>query len=192
MDRTESANLWAARFNNLKDAVGNDDDNLDLNDLGQHVILPSSYNGGPQNLGQGFQDYMAIAHYFQKVDIFLTMTTNPHWAEIECELLPGQTAYDHPDLVARVFQMKKKVVIDYIYKHGVFGSAVAYVYTIELQKHGLPHMHILIFLKGPYKLLTPEAIDSCISAWWPPRDPAALIWNSQEMYGSWPLQSAES
>ena len=46
----------AARFNNLEDAAANVDDNLDLNDLGQHVILPSSYVGGPQNLGQGFQD----------------------------------------------------------------------------------------------------------------------------------------
>ena len=37
----------AARFNNLTDAAANDDDNLDLNDLGQRVILPSSYVGGP-------------------------------------------------------------------------------------------------------------------------------------------------
>ncbi|KIM40031.1 hypothetical protein M413DRAFT_29163, partial [Hebeloma cylindrosporum] len=150
----------AARFNNLEDAAANDDDNLDLNDLGQRVILPSSYTGGPRNLGQGFQDSMAIARYFRKVDIFLTMTTNPRWAEIERELLPGQTAYDRPDLVTRVFQLKKKAVVDYIYKFGVFGSVAAYVYTIEFQKRGLPHMHILIFLKEPYKLLTPEAIDS--------------------------------
>ena len=58
------------------------------------------------------------------------VTTNPHWAEIEQELFPGQMAYDHPDLVARVFQMKRKAIVKYIYKHGVFGQAVAYVYTI--------------------------------------------------------------
>jgi hypothetical protein len=67
----------AARFNNLQDAAADDDDNLDLNDLGQHVILPSSYTGGPRNMTQGYQDSMAIARYFRKVDIFLTMTTNP-------------------------------------------------------------------------------------------------------------------
>lgn len=50
----------AARFNNLEDAVGNDDDNHDLNDLGQHVILLSSYTGGPQSLGQGFQDSILL------------------------------------------------------------------------------------------------------------------------------------
>jgi hypothetical protein len=94
----------AARFNNLEDAAVHDGDNLDLNDLGQRVILPSSYTGGPRNMSQAFQDSMAIARYFRKVDIFLTVTTNPHWVEIEREFLPGQTAYDRPDLVARVFQ----------------------------------------------------------------------------------------
>jgi hypothetical protein len=32
------------------------------------------------------------------------MTANARWEEIERELLPGQTAYDRPDLVARVFE----------------------------------------------------------------------------------------
>ena len=113
---------------------------------------------------QRFQDSMAIARYFRQVDIFLTVTTNPQWHEIIRELLPGQTAYDRPELVSRVFQMKKKAIIDYIYKHGIFGIAVAYVYSIEFQKRGLPHIHTLIFLKEPYKLNTTDAIDSCIWA----------------------------
>jgi hypothetical protein len=157
----------AARFNNLEDANMNDPDNPDLNEIGQRVYLPSSYIGGPRNMGQRFQDSMAIARYFRKVDIFLTMTTNPIWDEILHELLPGQTAYDRPDLVARVFHLKKKALIDYIYSKGIFGETVAYVYTIEFQKRGLPHVHLLIFLDEPYKLLTQEAIDSCIMARWP-------------------------
>jgi hypothetical protein len=129
----------AARFNNLEDAAVDDPDNLDLNEIGQRVFLPSSYIGGSWNLGQCYQDSLAIARYFRKVDIFLIMTTNPRWEEIERELLLGQTAYDRPDLVARVFEMKKNAVLDsldYIYKHGVFSSAVVYVYTIEFQKRG--------------------------------------------------------
>jgi hypothetical protein len=85
---------------------------------------------------QRFQDSMAIARYFGQVDIFMTMTTNPQWPEIMRELLSGQTTYDRPDLVSRVFQMKKKAIIDFIYKHGIFGSAVAYVYTIEFRNGG--------------------------------------------------------
>ena len=170
--------IRAAHFSGLEDAMMDDGDNADLHELGQRIILPSSYIGGPRHMTQHFQDAMAIARYFRKVDIFLTMTTNPHWKEIEDQLLPNQTAYDRPDLVARVFQMKKDALIDYIYKHGIFGRAVAYVYTIEFQKRGLPHIHLLIFLKEPYKLLTPEAIDSCIWARWPDPETQPLLFET--------------
>ena len=106
------------------------------------------------------------------------MTTNPHWKEIKDELFPDQTAYDCPDLVAHIFQMKKDTFIDYIYKHGIFGTAMAYVYTIEFQKQGLPHIHLLIFLKEQYKLLMPEAIDSCIWAHWPDPDTQPLLFQT--------------
>lgn len=69
--------------------------------------------------------------------------------------------------MARVFQLKKKAIIDYIYKHGIFGRAVAYVYTIEFQKRGLPHMHILIILAEGDRILSTDAIDTCIRAYWP-------------------------
>ncbi|KAF5349437.1 hypothetical protein D9758_014620 [Tetrapyrgos nigripes] len=95
------------------------------------------------------------------------MTANPEWEEIQRELLPGQTSYDRPDLVSRVFQLKKKELLKDIQKVGIFGHAVAYVYTIEFQKRGLPHIHLLIILRHPHKLLTLEDVDSCISAKWP-------------------------
>ena len=103
---------------------------MDLHTLGQRFII-SSYIGGPCHMQQHFQDSMAITQYFGQVDIFMTMTTNLQWPEITQELLPGQMAYDRPELVLWVFQMKKKAIINFIYKHGIFGSAVAYVYTIE-------------------------------------------------------------
>ena len=106
------------------------------------------------------------------------MTTNPQWEEIERELLPGQTAYDHPDLVTRVFEMKRNAMLDYIYKHGIFGAAVTYVDVIEFQKRTLPHMHLLIFLRDPHKLLTPEAIDSCIWACWPDPNMQPLLFET--------------
>ena len=170
--------LRASLYSGLEDAVAAGDDSLDLNQLGQRIVLPSSYIGGPRNMSQCYQDSMAIARYFKKVDIFLTMTTNPEWPEITQELLPGQTAYDRPDLVARVFEMKKKAVLEYITKHGVFGKTVAHVYTIEFQKRGLPHMHCLIFLGEPYKLSTPEAIDSCIWARWPDPEKEPLLFET--------------
>jgi len=38
------------------------------------------------------------------------------------------------------------------------------MYTVELQKRGLPHAHILLWLDGEEKLRTPTDIDGVISA----------------------------
>ena len=83
---------------------------------------------------QQFQDSMAIACFFQKVDLFITVMTNPKWPEITRELQPGETPYDCPDLVARVFHLKKKAILHDIINSGVMGKVAAYVYTIEFQK----------------------------------------------------------
>ena len=42
-----------------------------------------------------------------------------------------------------------------------------YLYTIEFQKRGLPHAHIIIFLKPYAKLRTSEQIDSLMSSEFP-------------------------
>ena len=41
---------------------------------------------------------------------------------------------------------------------------MSYVYTIEFQKRGLPHAHIVVILHPESKLLTPEKINKYISA----------------------------
>ena len=74
---------------------------------------------------------------------------------------------DQPDLVACVFQLKKKVLMKAILDNGIFGPCVAHVYAIEFQKRGLPHMHLLILLKTEYKILSPDIIDCIISTQWP-------------------------
>ena len=126
---------------------------------------------------QRFQDSMAIARYFKKVDIFLTMTCNPNWPEITRELHPGKTAYDRPDLVSRVFQMKKQALLQDI-MNGALGRTVAYVYSIEFQKRGLPHMHLLIFFDQPHKLTTPEEINKLIWARLPDPETEPLLFET--------------
>jgi hypothetical protein len=63
-------------------------------------------------------DAMALVRRFGKPDIFLTMTCNPNWDEIKCELYPGQTPQDHPDLVVRVFRAKLQELKDRLLKKG--------------------------------------------------------------------------
>ncbi|EPQ61091.1 hypothetical protein GLOTRDRAFT_30816, partial [Gloeophyllum trabeum ATCC 11539] len=120
----------ASLYSGLEDAVAEADDNIDLSQLGSRYILPSSYQGGPRHMHQQFQDALAIGRRYKKVDIFMTVTCNPEWPEITRELLPGQTAADRPDLITRVFALKKKAILEDIFKNGVLGRTVAHVYTI--------------------------------------------------------------
>ena len=57
---------------------------------------------------------------------------------------------------------------------GIFGKAIAYLFTIEFQKRGLPHMHCIIFLDEQSKLRTPEQIDSLLSSEFPEDNPELL------------------
>jgi hypothetical protein len=69
-------------------------------DLGKQAILPSTFSGGPRAMQQLFQDAMGIVRKLGSPSLFITMTCNPKWKEIQNELLPGQTASDKPDLIA--------------------------------------------------------------------------------------------
>ncbi|KAK1396108.1 hypothetical protein POM88_005971 [Heracleum sosnowskyi] len=69
-----------------------------------------------------------------------------------------------PDLVARVFKMKLDSMVNDLTKKNVLGRVLAVVYTVEFQKCGLPHAHIVLWLAAADKLLTTEDIDNVISA----------------------------
>ena len=123
-----------------------------------------------------FQDSMAITRYYQLPDIFLTMTANPNWPEITLALLPHQKPIDRPDLISRVFELKRKCLMKEIETNRVFGNKVAHVFTIEFQKRGLPHIPALLFLKGPDKIRTCAQVNKLVCAEFPdPKDEPMLF-----------------
>ena len=152
-------------YQGLADAVAADAD-ADWNQLGKRYILPSSFTGSTRNMQQHLQDALAINRFYGGGDLFITMTANPDWPEITSALLQGQASTDRPDLVVRVFCAKLHSLINDI-KKGVLGSYAAHLYTIEFQKRGLPHAHIIVFLQPHAKLHTPEDIDSLMSSEFP-------------------------
>ena len=79
--------ICADVYQGLVDAVRQADG--DSRELGQCVILPSSFTGSTQNMIQYYQDSLAITCHFGGTDLFLTMTADPKWPEIENALLPG-------------------------------------------------------------------------------------------------------
>ena len=175
--RFNQGRLRASLYSGLQDWLTSDDIGS-ANDLGQRVVLPSSYIGGPRHQQQRYQDAMAIARFFKHIDLFITMTANPNWIEITRELYPGQTSYDRPNLVARVFKLKRDQLLDDIYNKQIFGRVLTYVYVIEFQKRGLSHMHLLVVLEHNSQLRTPAEIDSCISAQWPDPDNDPLLFDT--------------
>ena len=70
---------------------------------------------------------------------------------------------NRPDLVTRVFHGNQQALLKKI-RDGYYGQVAGFVYTIEYQKYGLPHMHLLIFLEEPDKIRAVEQIDAIISA----------------------------
>jgi hypothetical protein len=131
---------------------------------GRRIILPSSFIGGPRAMSQLYQDSMAICRKFGTPLLFITMTANLEWPEVLAEIPPGDKAYDHPTVVARIFYLKVKELIYQLVKMEQLGKVVAYVYTIEFQKRGLPHLHLMLTLDEKDCPTTPEHIDLLVNA----------------------------
>ncbi|KAK1389884.1 hypothetical protein POM88_018062 [Heracleum sosnowskyi] len=100
------------------------------------------------------------------VNLFITFTCNPKWDEIQgaVQSSGSHDASVRPDLVARVFKMKFDAMMNDLTKKHVLGRVLAVVYTVEFQKRGLPHAHIVLWLGTADKLLTVDDIDNVISA----------------------------
>lgn len=107
---------------------------------------------------------MAIVRQKGAPSFFITFTTNPNWKEIQDHLIFGQTATDRPDLVVRVFQQKLKSLLRELTTHNILGRTIGYVYTVEYQKRGLPHAHILLIMEPSARPLSCEAYDRFVCA----------------------------
>ena len=92
------------------------------------------------------------------------MTCNPNWVEITNNLRFNEEASNRVDLTVRVSNMKLTVVLDDIYKKGIFGTVVANIHVIEFQKRGLSHAHILILLERQCKFRSTDDYDNIVCA----------------------------
>lgn len=161
--RTHQSNLRRELYQGLHDYLRNVANERGV-PAGLPVILPSTFAGSSRNMRERVQDAFAIFGKFGPMDAFKTFTANPKWHEITAELRPGETASDRPELVAKVFKLKLKELIKDFTVDMVLGFTLAWVYTIEFQKRGLPHAHIIVVFHDEDKFTTPEKIDAIICA----------------------------
>ena len=109
---------------------------------------------------------MAICKNYGHPDLFITFTSNPQWPEIYAviKLIGHQKNISLPQIMCRIFYQKLWLLIKDITVKRCFSKTIAWLYSIEFQKRGLPHAHIVLFLADDSKIINVEAIDKLISA----------------------------
>ena len=105
---------------------------------------------------------LAIVSELGKPTLFLTVTCNQKWPEIDQRLLPGQSAFDRPDIVILVFHERLATLMSNLRNNKYFREDVVYdLRSIEYQHRGMPHAHIVIALKD-----VPTNDDGSITSSW--------------------------
>ena len=156
--RMNQAQLRASEYIHLQDSMNNEGHSRKT---GQMVILPSSFMGGPRYMHEKALDALAICRKHGKPHLFITFTYNPNWPEISSNLFQGQASQDRHDIIARVFNLKLQKLLKNLCEQGVFGQCKCYVASVEWQKRGIPHAHILLWLADP---VHPNDFDKYVSA----------------------------
>ncbi|KAF8236923.1 hypothetical protein L208DRAFT_1249699, partial [Tricholoma matsutake] len=65
--------------------------------------LPSTFIHSPAWSAANVSDCLALQKAIGSITLFVTFTTNHTWPAISSELLRGQNASDHPDVIIHVF-----------------------------------------------------------------------------------------
>ncbi|KAH9052153.1 hypothetical protein Ae201684P_013655 [Aphanomyces euteiches] len=122
--RDQTNNLRSDTYRAVHDAVSHD---VDVNSIGKRIVLSSSYTGGPRYMRQRYLDAMAIVRKYGRPDLFITVTCNPKWVEIDRELELAKEDYgfkrspsDRPDLLTRMFRLKL-LAIEAVLTKGILG-----------------------------------------------------------------------
>ena len=139
-------------------------------EIGRVSYIPESFVGGPTDMYANYLDAMTMCLHHGAGSLFVTFTANPKWPEVLRSLSFCQTASDRQDLIARIFKIKlDELLMDL---KSMLGEQVGCIYTVEFQKRGLPHAHIVVILRATDRPLTAADIDALVSAELPP-EPAA-------------------
>ncbi|XP_074323749.1 uncharacterized protein LOC141660661 [Apium graveolens] len=151
-------------YHNIRDALSKGDINPE--NVGKAIILPASFTGSKRYMNQYFKDATVICRTLGHPSLFLTMTTNTKWPEIQrmLKFLPGVDVVDTPDVIARVFKMKVDQLLDQIRNKNYFGRCIGVMHVIEFQKRGLSYAHMLIWLHPNDHPKITEQIDKMVSA----------------------------
>ena len=105
------------------------------------TVLAKSFTGGERWYSNAYMDSMAISRVKGKPALFITKTLDVNCPEVQALLGDGENPYDRPDILVRVFEIKRnkfmKLVVGENGAPGIFGKCIAYVAVVEFQKRGM-------------------------------------------------------
>jgi hypothetical protein len=124
---------------------------------GEESFLSQSFHGSRRHLRKFSTklSYLTIVSEYNEPTLFVTLTCNPLWPEIQEMLLPGQSAFNRPDIVCQVFHERLRAFLTNIREGKYFDDldedggvivrreVIYELRVIEYQHRGLPHAHII-------------------------------------------------
>ncbi|XP_074347095.1 uncharacterized protein LOC141685918 [Apium graveolens] len=179
---THQTTIRADLYNYVRDALSKGDQ--DPMHVGKAVILPASFTGSQRYMSQYFKDSLAICHAIGHPSLFLTVTCNSKWPEIQdmLKLLPNVDPVDAPDIVSRVFKLKLDQLLDLIKRKNYFGKCIGVMHVIEFQKRGLPHVHMLIWLSPKSRPNSIKKVDQLVFAEIPDKNSDPIAYEAVKNY----------
>ena len=102
------------------------------------AVLAKSFTGGERWYNNTFKDSMTISRVKGKPSLFITKTLDVKCPKVQALLREGENPYDRPDVLVRVFELKRnrfmKLILGEKGAPDIFGKIVAYVAVVEFQK----------------------------------------------------------
>lgn len=132
--RSKQSKLRCDTYTNVRQSIV--DGNTDSFLIGKPVVLPSSFTGGPRYMQQNYMDAMALCRWYGCPDLFITITCNPKWPEIERYMRDHNCeSSDRPDVLSRVFKQKLDQLIKDVKELRLFGRIQAGILLIYSTFH---------------------------------------------------------
>ncbi|UYV80140.1 hypothetical protein LAZ67_18001816 [Cordylochernes scorpioides] len=154
--RRNQKKLRTENYIHLQDALGADEN---LANIGQIVILPSSFTGGPRYLHERTQDAMTYVRSYGRPQLFITFTCNPQWKEIQMHLFSNNSAKDRYDLISRRKQGTPVEGYPGVRKSDVLGR----VYTVHPTNAECYYLRLLLFhIRGPCSFQSLRTVEGVI------------------------------
>ncbi|KAL3119856.1 hypothetical protein niasHT_005916 [Heterodera trifolii] len=141
--------------------------------LGRVFLMPQTFAGSRQYYQGKYADLMTMVRHLGAPTWFVTFTGNPKWPEVEEALRVRQNYAHRPDIVCRIFMDKAAEFIKDVTERGVLGKVAGWCYSVEHQKRGMPHIHMLLILERGVRINTPQQVDEYVCARIPTLPPSA-------------------